>query len=103
MAKLYQNIFLWGLALSYALVAAIIIGLGGIAAGEYLSVLNYFMKIYICLLIIYRFNPLSTTAFTDFDRRLVFSSAVFLLSTTTIEEAVSYFSHANTFIGPLPM
>jgi len=54
----------------------------------YLTYLNYFIHIYICLFILYRFNPLRHIKFTELDRKIVFSSGIilfttFILSTTT--------------------
>ena len=98
MLKLYENIFFVGVLLTYIFIVSIIFGFGGNKIGDYLSILNFFMKIYICLLIIYRFNPFVKSTFTDFDKRLVFSSSIFLLSTVTIEEFFKYFDKANNFI-----
>ena len=98
MLKLYENIFFVGILLTYIFIVSIIFGFGGNKIGDYLSILNFFMKIYICLLIIYRFNPFVKSTFTDFDKRLVFSSSIFLLSTVTIEEFFKYFDKANNFI-----
>ena len=98
MLKLYENIFFVGVLLTYIFIVSIIFGFGGNKIGDYLSILNFFMKIYICLLIIYRFNPFVKSSFTDFDKRLVFSSSIFLLYTVTIEEFFKYFDKANKFI-----
>lgn len=53
----------------------------------YLNNLSYYVKIYICLFLIWRFNPLRTNyEFTDLDRRIAFSSGLFILSTTAIQK-----------------
>ena len=44
------------------------------------------MKYYVTIFLLLRFNPLTKTKFTDFDRRIVFSSAIFMLTTTTISQ-----------------
>jgi len=98
MLKLYENIFFVGIIVTYVLIISLIFGFAGNRAGDYLSALNFFMKIYVCVLIIYRFNPFVKSTFTEFDKRLVFSSSIFLLSTVTIEEIVRYFDKANKFI-----
>ena len=98
MLKLYENIFFIGIFVTYVLIISLIFGFAGNSTGEYLSTLNFFMKIYVCILIIYRFNPFVKSKFTDFDKRLVFSSSIFLLSTVTIEEFFKYFDKANKFI-----
>jgi hypothetical protein len=96
--NLYERIFFGGLIFTYILITVTILGLGGEKSREHLSNLNYFMKIYVCVLILVRFNPLVDTHFTKFDKRLVFTSALFLLSTTTIEEIIAYVTKANPFI-----
>lgn len=98
MNKLYEHIFFGSLVFTYVLITLVILGLGGSNTREYLSNLNYFMKLYVCLLLLVRFNPLVQTKFTDFDKRLVFTSALFLLSTTTLEEIIVYLNKANTFL-----
>ena len=98
MNKVYEHIFFGTLVFTYVLITFVILGLGGSNTREYLSNLNYFMKLYVCLLLLVRFNPLVSTKFTDFDKRLVFTSALFLLSTTTIEEIIVYLNKANAFL-----
>jgi hypothetical protein len=40
-----------------------------------------------------RFNPYSHEKFTDFDKKIVFSSSLFLLSTTAVTDfLLSYFN-----------
>lgn len=53
-------------------------------APVYLKQLDNFIKVYISLFLIYRFNPFRETKFTDLDRKIVFSAGVFVLATTTI-------------------
>lgn len=96
--KWYENIFFFGLVSTYLLITAIILGFGKDRSSYYLSTLNYFMKIYVCVLILLRFNPFVSTRFSEFDRRLVFTSALFLLSTITIEEIMVYYEQANSII-----
>ena len=61
----------------------------------YLKHLDNFIKIYISLFLIYRFNPFRETKFTELDRKLVFSAGVFVLATTTINKLISrYFDKA---------
>jgi hypothetical protein len=57
-------------------------------APEYLTTLQSFLKFYISIILIWRFNPFRKNEMTDFDRRLVFSCAMFLLTTTTITSLV---------------
>jgi hypothetical protein len=55
----------------------------------YLNKLSYYIKIYVCLFLIWRFNPLrSKYEFTDLDRNIAFSAGVFILSTTALQKYV---------------
>ena len=53
-------------------------------APEYLDDLQYYVKIYISLFLIYRFNPFRRVEFTNLDTKIAFSAGVFLLATTAI-------------------
>lgn len=53
---------------------------------QYLDMLENIMKYYVIGFLLIRFNPFSKSTFTDFDRKVVFSSALFLLATTTISQ-----------------
>jgi hypothetical protein len=58
---------------------------------EYLTVLQNSLKYYVCFFLIIRFNPFTRSKgseFTDFDADVVFSSAIFLLLTTSFTSIV---------------
>ena len=84
--------FTWFLIISYLLYAAALFGVSR-NAPMYISTIDYYVKIYVCLFLIYRFNPFRTNIeFTELDRRIVFSSGLFLLTTTAINQiAIHYF------------
>ena len=52
----------------------------------------FYMKIYICLFLIWRFNPIrhylfhKKIIFTELDRKIAFSAGLIILSTTVIKE-----------------
>ena len=54
--------------------------------------LAFYMKIYICVFLIWRFNPLrqflvkKPIIFTTLDRKIAFSAGIIVLSTTAIQE-----------------
>jgi hypothetical protein len=55
----------------------------------YLNSASYYVKIYICLFLIWRFNPLRKHyEFTDLDRKIAFSAGVFILSTTALNKYI---------------
>jgi hypothetical protein len=64
----------------------IVIALGlSATAPQYLDVLQSFIKLYISLFLIYRFNPFRRVKFTGLDAKIAFSAGVFLLGTTAID------------------
>jgi hypothetical protein len=91
---LYGSYLLYGL-----LLLAILGGLPNLNLAdkipEYLTVLQNGLKYYVCFFLVIRFNPftrgLTSTSgkeFTDFDADVVFSSAIFLLLTTSFTSVV---------------
>lgn len=63
----------------------IVIALGLSAnAPQYLEDMQYYVKMYVSLFLIYRFNPFRRVTFTGLDAKIAFSSGVFLLATTAI-------------------
>ena len=47
--------------------------------------LDFWIKVYMGIYLIWKFNPFFPGAFTDFDRRIVFAAGTFLLSITIVE------------------
>tara|TARA_Y100000389_G_C17308954_1_gene436945 strand:- start:453 stop:782 length:330 start_codon:yes stop_codon:yes gene_type:complete len=89
MKKLYQNIFLYGLYLSYLLYFIVLFGLSGYAP-EYLDYLRTFLKLYISIILITLYNPFyyKKKEFDQFDKNIVFSCAVFLLLSTSLTQGI---------------
>jgi hypothetical protein len=92
--KLYEyqnfmfNIFI---VLSYALIIVSFLGLSSLAQ-SYLISMDYFVRIYICLFLIWRFNPFrKLDKFTDLDRKIAFSAGIFILTTTALNKYLIYF------------
>lgn len=69
--------------LTWILYIVIALGLSA-SAPQYLDDLQYYVKIYICLFLIYRFNPFTHVKFTQLDSQIAFSAGLFLLATTAI-------------------
>ena len=93
--KIQENIYLYAINFSYILYIFALLGIGGFAP-EYLEILKNFLKIYVGLLLFIRYNPLTykKTNFGEFDRKLVFSSSIFLLlSTALIGGIENYLKH----------
>lgn len=53
---------------------------------EYLTILNSYMKIYVSIFLIIRFNPFTQNVFNDLDRRFAFTSGMLILSTSAIAQ-----------------
>lgn len=71
---------------SYFLIVLSFLGLSE-SAKAYLSKLDYYLRIYICIFLMWRFNPLRTEyEFTDLDRKITFSAGAFILTTTALNE-----------------
>lgn len=81
----HEKIFIYGLYASYILYALILLGIST-TAPKYLSNLRGFLKLYVSIFLLWRFNPYRNERMTKFDKRVVFSCALFLLTTTTITE-----------------
>jgi hypothetical protein len=95
-SSLQEYSFLIFIFLSYLLVSLSILKLST-NADKYSLILDYYVKIYICLYLIIKFNPFVKTEFTNHDRRVAFSSGLFLLSTTVIYKLLMNFSKINLF------
>jgi hypothetical protein len=101
MKKIYENIFIYGTIVSYILYFIILFNVydrDDINLQSHLDNLKFFLKIFVCTFLIIRFNPLTKQSFTEFDRNIVFSSAFFLLSTTTITDFVIYRDYISYYL-----
>ena len=81
--KIQEKIFTFVIIINYILYFAIILGVS-INAPDYLSSLDYYVKMYISGFLLLRFNPFRKVEFTELDRKIVFSSAIFIFTTTAI-------------------
>ena len=56
-------------------------------AQKYVEQLDYYIKIYVCLFLMWRFNPLrSQYEFTNLDAKIAFTAGFFILTTTALNE-----------------
>lgn len=59
----------------------------------YLPLVQSALKYFVISFLMIRFNPYSHEKFTEFDKKIVFSSSFFLLSTTAVTDfLLSYFN-----------
>ena len=100
--KIVYYCFLYGSYILYGILIVTI--LGGLPnmdlshkIPDYLSILQNGLKYYVCFFLIVRFNPfISHSEFTQFDADIVFSSAIFLLLTTSFTSILT--TYATTHI-----
>ena len=90
-AENIQNyIFSAVVTISYILYFAIAFGLS-VKAPEYLETLQYWAKLYIGIFLVIRFNMFRKIQFTDLDRKIAFSAGIFILTTTFINQIITYY------------
>lgn len=59
-----------------------------------LTILDYYLKLFLALYLLYRFNPYSEQIkFQELDRRVAFSAGVFLFTTTILNEILMKYSN----------
>jgi len=64
---------------------------------EYLSAIDYWVKVFMAIFLLWRFNPWAKIAFSDFDRRVVFSAGMFLFTVTIVNNyLLSYVEKGKT-------
>lgn len=89
--KYQERLFDIIIYVSYFLIIVSSLGLSE-SAPKYLTDLDYYIRVYICLFLIWRFNPLRTHyEFTDLDRKIAFSAGAFILTTTALNQYLQDF------------
>ena len=56
---------------------------------EILDKIDYGVKVFISVFLVWRFNPLFPAKFTEFDRKVVFSAGTFLFTVTIVDYYLS--------------
>ena len=85
--------------ITWFLYVAIALGLSA-NAPQYLGDMQYYVKMYVSLFLIYRFNPFRRVTFTGLDAKIAFSSGVFLLATTAINTGLQkYITELKQYLG----
>jgi len=86
--RFQENLFDIIVGISYILIISTSLGTS-IKAKEYLDDIYYYIRIYICLFLMWRFNPLrSTYEFTNLDRKIAFYAGTFILTTTALNNYI---------------
>lgn len=87
--EIYKKLYIYLLYISYILYFIIVFNLYN-KAPYYLNYLNEYIKYYTILFILYNYNPYSKHKFDSFDKKIIFNSALFLLSTTSLTNIMLY-------------
>jgi hypothetical protein len=83
--------YLLTLGITYIGYIFLFLGVSYVSPG-YIKTLGNFMHIFICLLLIYKFNPLrGKIQLTDYDSQLIFLSATFILVNIGLVEIANAF------------
>lgn len=80
--KVQEYIFDFTFLIIYFLYFIIALGLSA-TAPKYLSFLDYYVKIYVSLFLIWRFNPFRRIKFTSLDIKIAFNAGIIVLFATT--------------------
>ena len=89
--NLQASAYLWYAFIVTVTYLAVLIGLVG-TAPEYIETLEKYIKVYVAIFLIWRFNPLTSTGkFTELDRKIVFASALTVLTTSALNSTIQYY------------
>jgi cytochrome c biogenesis protein CcdA len=81
--KLQEHIFDFTFVIIYVLYFLVALGLSA-TAPKYLAFLDYYVKIYVSLFLIWSFNPFNKRRkFTSLDRKIALNAGIFVLFATT--------------------
>jgi hypothetical protein len=84
--KLQEILFNIFIFVTYFLIIVSSFGISD-SAQKYLKLLDYYVRIYVCLFLIWRFNPFrSYYEFTNLDRKIAFSAGLLILTTTALNQ-----------------
>ena len=96
---LQNKIFDAVLYITYILYIVIALGLSA-NAPQYLDELQRYIKLYVSLFLIYRFNPFRRVQFTGLDAKIAFNAGWFLLATTFVDSILqSYLEPIKKYVS----
>lgn len=95
---LQSKLFNYATYALYILYIAVTFGLFA-SAPEYLTKLNTYLKLYISLFLIWRFNPWTHTKFSGYDKRIAYEAGVYLLLSVILTDvALVYIDEIKWFL-----
>ena len=87
----HTSAYLWTVTLIHISYAIVLVGLVE-TEPAYLTTIEYYIKVYVSIFLIWRFNPYShTNKFTEIDRRIVYSAALFILTTSVLKQVIEQY------------
>lgn len=88
--KFQERIFDIIVIVSWILIVVSTLGLSH-KAPQFLETVHYYLRIYICIFLMWRFNPLRKKyEFTNLDRKMVFTAGFFIFTTTVLNQYLKY-------------
>jgi hypothetical protein len=89
--RLHEGFFNIVINIAFILLVLTLFGVSQ-TAPQYLEYLNYYIPIYICLFLLWRFNPLRERIhFTSLDAKISFNAGLFILTTTALNQYLKLF------------
>jgi hypothetical protein len=84
-SKIQLYIFRFFVVSSYLLIVLIFIGIQiPHKIYSYYHTIDFYTRIYICIFLLWRFNPFQKIKFNELDRHIAFSAGLVILSTTIL-------------------
>ena len=91
--KIQTHLFTIFIYVSYILIIISALGLSQ-SAPKLLTSLDYYVRIYVCLFLLWRFNPFrQIDTFTKLDRMIAFNAGLFILTTTVLNNYIDNAKH----------
>jgi hypothetical protein len=88
---LHTSAYLWTVFLIHVTYAIVLVGLVE-TEPSFLANVEYYVKVYVSVFLILRFNPYRHTGkFTEIDRRIVFSAAIFIVTTSVLKHVIDQY------------
>jgi hypothetical protein len=85
---LHTSAYLWAIFFIHVTYAVVLVGFVE-TEPSYLVDIEYYVKVYATIFLIWRFNPYSQNRhLTEIDRRIVFSVALFVLTTSVLKHVI---------------
>jgi hypothetical protein len=89
--KYQERIFNVFIKVTYAMLFLSIFSSSFEFSHQYLLMISTYLPIYVCLFLIWRFNPFRTHyEFTNLDRKIAFSAGIIILTTTMLNKYIEY-------------